>query len=735
MKKIFLFILALAASAGTVFAGTVASGTCGSDGDNLTWTLDDQGKLTISGSGAMADWNGEYPSWESYSSSIVDVEIGFSVTNIGMYAFKDYTNLKKVSMGNAVATIGAYAFKGCTSLKDLVFGNSYSILTEIGNSAFMDCSSLTSVYLPNSLKKIKEAAFRGCGLKAIVIPNGVTEIGQQAFYNCSAMTTLIIGSGVTSIKNSAFKNCSALTSITCLAAAPPTCGNTCFDGVTKTIPVYVPKGKVAAYTDESAIGWKDFDNIKDEAFASGTCGASGDNLTWKLDANGVLTISGTGEMANWTSYSPAPWYEYKQSIKSVVFNSGVTSIGEYALYECADLISIEMPNSVTKINSEAFGFCYALTSVEIPEGVVSIGSCAFVSCTALAELTIPSSVTEIKGLAFYNNTALTSITCYATTPPTCVNDCFGKVDKSIPVYVPYGTATAYQDPGANWWNDFTNIQEMKCLLASGTCGKNGNNLTWELDCDGVLTISGTGEMKDWMWSFETPWADYLSSIKSLVINDGVTSLGNSAFEDCTGLTSVTIPAGITNIRTWAFNKCSGLTSFEVAKDNPNYCAVDGVLFNKDQTMLVQYPIGNTRTEYTIPNGVTTIRQCAFGYSVLTSVTIPSSVTDVDPNAFFNCSGLTSITCEATTPPACGEGCFYNVDKTIPLYVPKGKVEAYKDPSANGWKDFNNIQEIGGATAIDEIVNRNSSNRKLIRDGQLLILRDGKTFTVTGQEVK
>ena len=174
-----------------------------------------------------------------------------------------------------------------------------------------------------------------------------------------------------------------------------------------------------------------------------------------------------------------------------------------------------------------------------------------------------------------------------------------------------------------------------------------------LDDQGKLTISGSGAMADWMWSSETPWADYLSSIKSLVINDGVTSLGTSAFENCTGLTSVTIPAGITNIRTGAFYRCTSLTS----------------------------------------------------------VTIPNSVTSIGDLAFYGCTVLTSITCEAVTPPACERFCFYDVPKTIPLYVPKGSVEAYKDPSANGWKDFNNIQEIGVATAIDEIVNHNSSNRK------------------------
>ncbi len=360
---------------------------------------------------------------------------------------------------------------------------------------------------------------------------------------------------------------------------------------------------------------------------------------------------------------------------------------------------------------------------------------------------------------------------------------------------------------------------------SGTCGE---NLTWDLT-DGVLTISGTGAMDNYdLWYSSYPsWHNYRLSITSVVITDGVTtigeqafrdysnltsvnipnsviSIGNSAFINCSGLTSViipnsitsigkeafshcialtsvTIPYSVTTIGNYAFGSCSALTSIDVASNNPNYCSVDGVLFNKDKTTLIQYPIGNTRTEYVIPNSVTTIGDNAFvgcssltsvtipnsvitigvaafyecsslttvaiGNSVtsiggfafnscsrLTSVTIPNSVTSIGDCAFWSCSGLTSITCEAATPPTCGEKVFYEVDKSIPLYVPAGSVATYK--AADQWKDFGeNIQAIP-TTAIDQFINDISqTTNKIIKDNQIFILLGEKVYTVTGQEVR
>ena len=310
-----------------------------------------------------------------------------------------------------------------------------------------------------------------------------------------------------------------------------------------------------------------------------------------------------------------------------------------------------------------------------------------------------------------------------------------------------------------------------------------------------------------------------SGLTSLTIPNSVTSIGVFAFYYCTGLTSVTIPNSVTTIGYDAFAECSGLTSINVASDNSNYCSVDGVLFNKDKTTLIQYP-GGKQGAYTIPNSVTTIGYYAFYYCTgltsvtignsvtsigewafyscigLTSVTIPGSVTSIGGAAFYRCTGLTSITCEAITPPTLGPDVFYTVDKSIPLYVPAESVEAYQ--TADQWKDFTNIiglddgdeeesniryidpsnnklgsetvslhlpdvPEIEGFTFLkwqvvagdleegiiiqavyqaDEStsassVYTNPANpaQKLIRNGNVYILSNEKTYSITGQEVK
>ncbi|MGM9551971.1 MAG: leucine-rich repeat domain-containing protein, partial [Clostridia bacterium] len=141
--------------------------------------------------------------------------------------------------------------------------------------------------------------------------------------------------------------------------------------------------------------------------ASGTCG---ENLTWALDDEGTLTISGSGGMTVWKFFSSVPWYRNRSIIKSVVIDSGVTSIGMYAFYGCSSLMSVTIPDSVTSIGDNAFDSCNSLMSVTIPDSVTSIGDGAFYSCSSLTELTIPDSVTIIREGAFYSCSSLTSVT-------------------------------------------------------------------------------------------------------------------------------------------------------------------------------------------------------------------------------------------------------------------------------------------------------------------------------------
>lgn len=198
-----------------------------------------------------------------------------------------------------------------------------------------------------------------------------------------------------------------------------------------------------------------------------------------------------------------------------------------------------------------------------------------------------------------------------------------------------------------------------------TTGKCGENVTYSFDeSTGVLTISGTGDMSQWPED-DSPWYGN-THIKTLIIDEGVTSIGARAFQSCSNLsnvqlpnslisidseafyncrslTNITIPNGVSKINHSAFESCTNLTSFNVNAGNSNYSSQDGVLFNKDKTELIQYPVGNERTTYDIPNSVRSIGDYAFSKCAnLSNVTIPSSVTNIGDFAFQDCTSLTSV---------------------------------------------------------------------------------------------
>ncbi|MBP3413771.1 MAG: leucine-rich repeat domain-containing protein, partial [Clostridia bacterium] len=191
---------------------TVDSGKCGK---NLTWTLDMDGVLTISGIGDMYNWNWNDSSkapWYSYASNIKKAVIKNGVTSIGSYAFYGCSKLTSITISNSVASIENHTFSGCSSLTNISIPNG---VTSIGESAFYGCSSLTSISIPSGVTSIGGSAFWCCSsLTSITIPSGVTSIGSYAFSGCSSLTSITIPSGVTSIEDYAFWCCSSLTSIT-----------------------------------------------------------------------------------------------------------------------------------------------------------------------------------------------------------------------------------------------------------------------------------------------------------------------------------------------------------------------------------------------------------------------------------------------------------------------------------------------------------------------------------------
>ncbi len=277
-RKITILTIAFLSSM-LMYANAFAAAT-GRCGDSITWTLDDSGNLTLSGSGEM--WNYGYVTSPFKDYGIKTVTIEYGITSIGDYVFRGCCGMTELTLPNSVTSIGGNAFEGCSGLTELTLPNSVTSIGDyaffgcsgltkltlpngvmsIGGNAFEGCSGLTELTLPNSVTSIADDAFHGCrGLTELTLPNSVTSIGDGAFRGCRGLTKLTLPNSVTSIGESAFYLCSGLSKITSLAEIPPVCGSGVFDGVNKTnCKLIVPIVSVIAY--KQAEVWNEFSNIK-----------------------------------------------------------------------------------------------------------------------------------------------------------------------------------------------------------------------------------------------------------------------------------------------------------------------------------------------------------------------------------------------------------------------------------------------------------------------------------------
>ena len=292
--------------------------------------------------------------------------------------------------------------------------------------------------------------------------------------------------------------------------------------------------------------------------------------------------------------------------------------------DCKDRILVispvynELP--VTKIDNGAFYGRKNLTRVVIPDSVVSIGNFAFNRCTGLTDIVIPDSVTSIGMRAFWDCTSLTSIVIPDSVTSIgrfAFDGCTGLTD----VYI--------TDIDA-WCNISFSSSDSNPMYYGDNLYLDGNLVTELIIPDGVTSIGD--------YAFEG-----CTSLTSIMIPDSVTSIGDYAFEGCTSLTSIVIPDSVTSIGYVAFIGCTGLTSITVDEDNTSYQSIDGNLYSKDGRTLIQYAIGKKNTSFTIPDRVKSIGEWAFrDCTGLTSIVIPDSVTSIGLYAFYSCTGLTSI---------------------------------------------------------------------------------------------
>ena len=460
--------------------------------------------------------------------------------------------------------------------------------------------------------------------------------------------------------------------------------------------------------------------------ASGYCGAEGDstNLRWELGCDSVLNIYGTGKMADYIDSTMMPWYGYHLSfIQKARLSDSITHIGSMAFHDVRSVKEINLPQNLQSIGEYAISYCTLLKTIEIPSGVTSIDNWAFDGCENLR-----------------------TIINHATTPqPIQSNVFYYYTYRSGTLYVPAESVELYR--AAEGWSGFTNIRPIKCLLASGYCGAEGDgtNLRWELGCDSVLNIYGTGDMRDYRDSTELPWQHYrLSAIKRVELSEGITRIGSHAFESMSALDTVIVPKSVKSIgsgaflynelrtlalqegleriddyafegcyKLWrvilpstveyigegAFYNCSSIHSFE-AIDNPHFVTHDGVLYRNDTMTLIQYPSSRYDEEYMVPYRCDTI--CS--------------------GAFYSCRYLRSLIFRRC--PNSMQHAFSWYD-SVSLYVPCDTKEQFM--SLSGLPE-RRIHESVGAPEYAVTLNTNGSG--LVNQSDMQVLCSGTDMTIT-----
>lgn len=541
--------------------------------------------------------------WRDYYNAIKSIVIESDVTSIGDGAFRGCSAVTSISLSNDVEALGEYSFMDCDGIIDIVIPEN---VKTIGEAAFSDCNALESVSILGAAS-IGNFAFSECAnLISVELPDTLTSIGEYGFRGCEALRTVTIPSSVRTIGTFAFVWCESLNEI-CFEGSAPSMDGTILSGL--TCNVSYPSDD-ETWSEELQKEFDDTITWNGNSSDEGTSGSShshsygdwyetkaptqeaegeerrdcidcdyyetriteklpvdeepgnscGENLTWELDtATGTLVISGTGTMDNsWWPYetpseSPnfAPWHDNAANIKSVVINSGVTSIGHFAFFDCVNL-----------------------TNVSIPEGVTFIG-CAFVGCDSLEELYIPASVTDFR---------------YPSNEGVCTGLTKIVVDVSNSVYSSDEAGMLYNKDKTKFIGCPTGYQGAYTIADSVI--EIGD---WAFyACTGLTSV----DVPTSVTTIGISAFNSCAKLDGIVIPDGVTAIGMFTFAYCAGLTEITIPKNVTALGNGVFTECTALAEVRFEGDAPD---IDYECFNQTSTT-AYYPAGNsTWTEDKLSN--------------------------------------------------------------------------------------------------------------------------------------
>ena len=504
-----------------------------------------------------------------------------------------------VTVPDGVTAIGKEAFYAKSAITEIHLPTG---ITSIGDSAFQSCTGLTELQLPAGITSIGANAFRSCtGLTEIVVPDSVETIGDNAFYDCSGLTSLRLSQGLKTLGTNVFLRCNSLTEIE-IPAGVENVGNYI---ASNTLRLRCAVGSSAAKALSKA-----------------------QNDFWVEDFRLRYAFDSDGSAASLTLK------KYAGDAASVTIPDGVTIVGDSVFEGNASMTSVVLPDSVVTIGDSAFRSCTGLTELQLPTGITSIGDSAFRSCTGLTEIVVPDSVETIGDNAFYDCSGLTSLRL-SQGLKTLGTNVFLRCNSLTEIEIPAGVENVGNYIASN-------TLRLRCAVGSSAAKalSKAQNDFWVEDFQLRYAFDSDGS------AASLTLKKYAGDAASVTIPDGVTIVGDSAFNENTSLTAVVLPDSVVTIGANAFQSCTGLTKAElssklekIANYAFDYCkALKEIQIPETVTEIdigaFQYCAG--LTELTLPEGLQTIGESAFvGCSGLTRLAIPDGVQSVGINAFHS----------------------------------------------------------------------------------------------------
>lgn len=682
--------------------------------ESLTGTLTIPASVALVGDGAFMDCDG-----------LTGVNVGSGLSVLSEQLFAQCDSLKNVKLVSGLKEIKKDAFAGCTALKSITVPTS---VTKMGAGVFRACTALESITLPftgaakvlnegdtcypfgyifgsveyDESISVKQRYFTVAEnptyfTTTYYIPESLVkvtlslgDVNPYAFYNCSGLESAAVSDTTEYIGNSAFYGCTGLEEIM-LPSTVKHIGDGAYDGCGSLTTVWY-EGTQKQWSKVS-IGDNNAPLEDITVYCVSNSGTCGDHVNWVLDDEGTLIITGSGDMEDYGDWIYVPWYEYRETIKTVVLNEGVTSIGGYAFYGLSALTGITVAETVEKIGDAAFYGCASISEIPLPETLESIGDEAFYGCAKLAgelvlpetltyigdgafkncrklvgSVTVPAGVEELGDGVFYGCTGLNEIVLeegITSIGDDAFNGCSGLTDVRIP-----DSVVSIGDGAFSGCVDLLSVTLPETLESLGKGAFYGCFSLEEIQIPAGITAIGDETFYGCIALTEVVLPDTVEaigdyafgsciSLAEITLPAGEVELGEGIFADCSALTEVEIPTGMTAIGDGMFAGCLDLETVliadsvtEIGSNAFNSCVtLSDIVLPEGLTVLGDsafYGCESLEGSFAVPEGVEELGDSVFAECInLTGVTLPANLKAIGSSLFYNCVSLEEITIAET----------------------------------------------------------------------------------------